>query len=105
MPRHGGRPPRPPRTLTTMTRTVREALAEAGPTISFEFMPPKTAEDERRIWKTIRELEPLQPSFVSVTYGAGGSTRDNTIRVTEAIATDTTLLPVAHLTAVDHSVA
>ena len=63
-----------------MTRTVREALAEAGPTISFEFMPPKTDEDERRIWKTIRELEPLQPSFVSVTYGAGGSTRDNTIR-------------------------
>ena len=46
-------------------------------------MPPKTPEDERRIWKTIRELESLQPSFVSVTYGAGGSTRDNTIKVVE----------------------
>jgi methylenetetrahydrofolate reductase (NADPH) len=88
-----------------MTATVRDALAESRPTISFEFMPPKTPEDERRIWKTIRELESLHPSFVSVTYGAGGTTRDNTISVTERIATDTTLLPVAHLTAVNHSIA
>lgn len=84
---------------------MRDCLAAGRPTLSFEFMPPKTPADERRIWQTIRELEPLRPSFVSVTYGAGGSTRDNTISVVERIASDTTLLPVAHLTAVNHSVA
>jgi methylenetetrahydrofolate reductase (NADPH) len=85
--------------------SVAELLAGPEPTFSFEFFPPKTDEGERQLWQAIRELEQLKPSFVSITYGAGGSTRERTVEITERVAAETTLLPLAHLTCVGHSVA
>jgi methylenetetrahydrofolate reductase (NADPH) len=87
------------------TPAIGELIRGATPTFSFEFFPPKTPEGETLLWRAIRELETLRPSFVSITYGAGGTTRDTTVAVTERVATETTLLPMAHLTAVNHSVA
>jgi methylenetetrahydrofolate reductase (NADPH) len=84
---------------------IGELIRAPAPTFSFEFFPPKTRDGERLLWQAIRELESLRPSFVSITYGAGGTTRDTTVAVTERVATETTLLPMAHLTAVNHSVA
>ncbi len=82
---------------------VGDLIASGERSISFEFFPPKDEAGERQLWTTLRQLEALQPTFVSVTYGAGGSTRDRTIRVTEGIARETTLTPMAHLTCVGHS--
>ncbi len=72
---------------------------------SVEFNPPRDAAGEARLWRAVRTFERMHPAFVSMTYGAGGTTRDRTVRITGALAEETTLLPVAHLTAVEHSVA
>jgi methylenetetrahydrofolate reductase (NADPH) len=77
--------------------------AAAPPRVSFEFSPPKTPEAEANLWETIRRLEPLNPTFVSVTYGAGGSTRDRTHRTVLRMANETGLKPAAHLTCVEAS--
>lgn len=88
-----------------MSAQVHNLIAEAAerigqPRVSFEFFPPKTEALETQLWDSIRKLEPLNPSFVSVTYGAGGSTRDRTHRAVSRIVAETALKPAAHLTCV-----
>ena len=84
----------------TSSASVAELLSDGERSVSFEFFPPKTDVGEANLWRAIRDLEPLAPTFVSVTYGAGGSTRDRTVRLTGRIAAETNLLPVGHLTCV-----
>lgn len=88
-----------------LTRSIPGMLTSPTPSISFEFFPPKDDAGEALLWDAIRRLESVRPAFVSVTYGAGGSNQDRTVRVTERIARETTLTPLAHLTCVGASVA
>lgn len=92
-------------TMPGQPAAVADLLRSGEPMFSFEFFPPKSIKAEQVLWKAIRELESLQPSFVSVTYGAGGSSRAMTVETTDRIASETTLLPMAHCTAVNHSIA
>ncbi len=84
-------------------RCIGDLVRAGGRSFSFEFFPPKDDEGEQVLWRSISELEPLGPTFVSVTYGAGGGTRERTVAITERIARETTMLPMAHLTCVGHT--
>ncbi|HET8665288.1 MAG TPA: methylenetetrahydrofolate reductase [NAD(P)H] [Nocardioides sp.] len=85
------------------TSPIGQLLRSGERSFSFEFFPPKDAEGEEVLWRSISELEPLHPTFVSVTYGAGGTTRERTVAITRRIAEETSLLPMAHLTCVGHT--
>src|SRR3954471_22507686 len=87
--------------MTEVTPPAPDGHRALTPAISFEFFPPKTEEMERSLWEAISRLAPLAPNFVSVTYGAGGSTRERTHSTITRILTETSLTPAAHLTCVD----
>jgi methylenetetrahydrofolate reductase (NADPH) len=84
-------------------RSIKELIEQGEHSYSFEFFPPKDEAGEAQLWDAIEALEPYQPTFVSVTYGAGGTNRDTSVRVTGRIAQETSLTPVAHLTCVGHT--
>jgi methylenetetrahydrofolate reductase (NADPH) len=83
---------------------IDEILGSGGPVFSFEFFPPKTEAGERNLYAALAELQPLQPSFVSVTYGAGGSTREKTIEIVKRIRERYGLEAMAHFTCVGATV-
>src|ERR1035437_2099037 len=82
---------------------IRDILASDQTTVSFEFFPPKTAADAEALYENIAQLETLKPSFVSVTYGAGGSSRQLTHDLVLRLKQTTTLDPIPHLTCVCHN--
>ncbi|MBL8648422.1 methylenetetrahydrofolate reductase [Sphingosinicella xenopeptidilytica] len=92
--------------MTEAQNAVRQPLfadLRGDIAVSFEFFPPKTEKMEETLWDSIKTLEPLEPRFVSVTYGAGGSTRERTHATVSRLVRETTLTPAAHLTCVDAS--
>lgn len=91
--------------MSAPDRSLVDALRSDRPTTSFEFFPPKDDAGEEQLWRAISELEPLAPTFVSVTYGAGGTSQERTVRITERIARRSVMKPVGHLTLVGQSTA
>lgn len=90
-------------TQSDLILSLRELYTKTAPCVSFEFFPPKSTDAEAKLWEVIRTLEPLHPRFVSVTYGAGGTTRERTHATVKRIKNETHLQPAAHLTCVGAS--
>jgi methylenetetrahydrofolate reductase (NADPH) len=91
--------------MPEISESLAARLRSGHRSVSFEFFPPKDDEGEEILWRSINDLEPLQPTFVSVTYGAGGTSQDRTVRVTGRIVEETSLRAVGHLTLVGQSAA
>ncbi|MBI2262809.1 MAG: methylenetetrahydrofolate reductase, partial [Caulobacterales bacterium] len=89
--------------LSPLGPVARAGRDSSRPRVSFEFFPPRSDEAEANLWKAVTRLAPLEPDFVSVTYGAGGSTRERTHRTVQRILAETDLTPAAHLTCVEAS--
>lgn len=89
--------------LSPLGPVARAGRDRSRPRVSFEFFPPRSDEAEAALWKAVTRLAPLAPDFVSVTYGAGGSTRERTHRTVQRILAETALTPAAHLTCVEAS--
>jgi len=94
-----------PSVMPQKTAKIGDLLHSGMPKFSFEMFPPRDEQADSVLWRTIRALEGLGADYVSVTYGAGGSTRQKTVETTERINSETTLLTMAHCTAVNHSIA
>ncbi|WP_240192635.1 methylenetetrahydrofolate reductase [NAD(P)H] [Glycomyces sp. YM15] len=94
-----------PSVMPQKTAKIGDLLRSGMPKFSFEMFPPRDEQADSVLWRTIRALEGLGADYVSVTYGAGGSTRLKTVETTERINSETTLLTMAHCTAVNHSIA
>ena len=86
--------------MNTNTPRKSRLVGQGEIGVSFEFFPPKNDKMEETLWASVRRLEPLEPAFVSVTYGAGGSTRERTHATVSKLVRETTLQPAAHLTCV-----
>ena len=89
--------------MAYLVESLERCFSRPLPQVSFEFFPPKTEKMEQTLWESIGVLAPIGPRFVSVTYGAGGSTRERTHATVRRIAAETDLVPAAHLTCVDAS--
>src|SRR5262245_2955746 len=89
--------------ITVRDMRIDQLLGQGKPTISFEFFPPKSDAGFAQLYQTVGELHGIKPSYVSVTYGAGGSTRQKTVGLVERIQNDLNIRSMAHLTCVGHT--